>query len=103
MDDSLWFSLLFTLFIQSFSTIEHQVFFALVNFAERRSEHSGFSSKKELYMSLIEDAFFCEVSRGAGGPGRIQNAKIGLIQFCLSLSAALLPDSGREGPSAVAG
>ena len=46
MDDSLWFSLLFTLFIQSFSTIEHQVFFALVNFAERRSEHSGFSSKK---------------------------------------------------------
>merc|ERR1719405_412986 len=25
-----------------------------------------------------------EVSRGAGGPGRIQNAKIGLIQFCLS-------------------
>ena len=54
-------------------------------------------------MSLIEDAFFCEVSRGAGGPGRIQNAKIGLIQFCLSLSAALLPESGREGPSAVAG
>lgn len=25
-----------------------------------------------------------KVSRGAGGPGRIQNAKIGLIQFCLS-------------------
>merc|ERR1719271_1175516 len=25
-----------------------------------------------------------KVSRGAGGPGRITNAKIGLIQFCLS-------------------
>merc|ERR1719169_143667 len=25
-----------------------------------------------------------KVSRGAGGPGRIANAKIGLIQFCLS-------------------
>jgi T-complex protein 1 subunit delta len=25
-----------------------------------------------------------KVSRGAGGPGRVQNAKIGLIQFCLS-------------------
>ena len=25
-----------------------------------------------------------QVARGAGGPTRVQNAKIGLIQFCLS-------------------
>jgi T-complex protein 1 subunit delta len=52
-----------------------------LNDIQVKKKLGGTLDESELVEGLVMTQ---KVSRGAGGPGRIQNAKIGLIQFCLS-------------------
>merc|ERR1719253_192567 len=52
-----------------------------LNDIQVKKKLGGTLDESELLEGLVMTQ---KVSRGAGGPGRIQNAKIGLIQFCLS-------------------